>query len=34
MSCPPRRFVEEFCQLREKKDGQSGTKTQNRQGFV
>ena len=35
MSCPPRRFVEEFCQLREKKkDGESGTKTQNRQGFV
>ena len=34
-SCPPRRFVEEFCQLREKKkDGESGTKTQNRQGFV
>ena len=33
-SCLPRRFVEDFCQLREKKDGESGTKTQNRQGFV
>ena len=34
MSCPSRSFVEEMCQLRQKKDGESGTKTQNRQGFV
>ena len=34
MSCPPRRFVEEICQLREKKGGESGTKMQNRQGFA
>ena len=34
MSCLLRRFVEEFCQLCEKKDRESGTKTQNRQGFV
>ena len=34
MSCPPRRFVKEFCQLREKKDGESGTNTQNSQEFV
>ena len=34
MSCPPRYFVEEFCQLREKKDEESKTKTQNRHGVV
>ena len=34
MPCPPRRFVKEFCQLRENKDGESGTNTQNSQGFV
>ena len=34
VACPPRRFGEEFCQLHEKKYGESETKTKNRQGFV
>ena len=34
MSCPPRRFVEEFCQLREKKMEKVERKRKTEKGFV